>query len=415
VPVDRDETLKKAEKLVKQGKLAAAIKEYVRLVEDRPGDWNTVNALGDLYVKAGDAERAVEQFTRAADHLHGEGFFPRASALYKKVLKVRGNDDHALWQLADIAGRNGLTLDARAHYGRIIQDRRAAGNEQGAVDCLIRLGRLGDANVEARMVAANALVERGESRQAARLMLSVAELLTKDGLLPEALSALREAARLDPEDQEIRDKLAKAMPVENAGPPAQHAVAAIEEAPEIEQLAVVEESPAVEEPTPIEKPRLTAPEPGPGEAAEEPLPLESFFEELRGKVARDQEMRAREHLERGIEYLADNKVDEAITSFDQASRTPAFRFEASSHLARLLLVRGDLQAAVDWMERALEAPAPAVEDRLGIMYDLADTLVRQGEASRAMALFMELDAESSGYRNVRERIAQLSHTEIGNP
>jgi tetratricopeptide (TPR) repeat protein len=412
VPVDRDETLKKAERLVKQGKLAAAIEEYVCLVEDRPGDWNTVNALGDLYVKAGDAERAAEQFTRAADHLYGEGFFPRASAVYKKVLKVRGNDDHALWQLADIAGRNGLTLDARAHYGRLIQDRRAAGNEQGAVDCLIRLGLLGEANVEARMVAANALAERGESRQAARLTLSVAELLTKDGLLPEALTALKEAARLDPEDQEIRNKLAEAMPVESTEPPVQPAVAAIEEAPAIKQRPAVEEELAVEEPTVVEaRPAVEEPTP----PAEEPLPLESFFEELRGKVARDQETHAREQLERGIEYLADNKVDEAIASFDQASRTPALRFEASSHLARLLLVRGDLEAAVDWMERALEAPAPAVEDRLGIMYDLADTLARQGEASRAMALFMELDAESSGYRDVRERIAQLSHTEIGNP
>jgi tetratricopeptide (TPR) repeat protein len=135
VPVDRDETLKKADKLLKQGKLAAAIEEYVRLVEDKPGDWNTVNALGDLYLKAGETERAAEQFNRAADHLYGEGFLPRASAVYKKVLKIRSGDDHALWHLADIAGRNGLTLDARSHYGRLIQDRRAAGNEQGAVDC----------------------------------------------------------------------------------------------------------------------------------------------------------------------------------------------------------------------------------------------------------------------------------------
>ena len=66
--VEREETLKKAEKLLKQGKVAAAIEEYVRLVEDKPSDWNSVNALGDLYLKAGQSERAAEQFTRAADH-----------------------------------------------------------------------------------------------------------------------------------------------------------------------------------------------------------------------------------------------------------------------------------------------------------------------------------------------------------
>ena len=373
--VNRDETLKKAEKLRKQGKIAAAIEEYVRLLEDNPDDWNPANALGDLYVKAGQADRAAEQFNRAADHLYGEGFFPRASALYKKVLKVRSNDDHALWQLADIAGGNGLLLDARSHYNRLIQDRRAAGNEQGAVDCVIRLGQLADANVEAKRLAAKALVARGETRPAARLILSVADLHTREGRLPEALQAVREAAQLDPDDAEIQEKLAAAA-------------SAAEPAP----------TPAMPEPI---------------GSLGDALPLESFFEELRGKVARDQEVRAREQLDRGVECLADSRFDEAIASFEEAARTPAMRFQASSHLARICLGRDELQAAVDWLERALEAPAPAPEDRVALMYDLADTLARQGEGSRALARFMEVESELSGYRDVRDRIAQLSQAEIG--
>ena len=114
MPVDREETLKKAERLLKQGKVADAIAEYVRLVEDKPSDWNSANALGDLYLKVGQTERAGEHFTRAADHLYEEGFFPRASAVYKKVLKVSSADDHALWQLADIAARNGLSASSAA-------------------------------------------------------------------------------------------------------------------------------------------------------------------------------------------------------------------------------------------------------------------------------------------------------------
>ena len=280
--VDRDETLKKAEKLLKQGKIAAAIEEYVRLLEDNPDDWNPANALGDLYVKAGQADRAAEQFNRAADHLYGEGFFPRASAVYKKVLKVRSNDDHALWQLADIAGGNGLLLDARSHYNRLIQDRRAAGNEQGAVDCVIRLGQLADANVEAKRLAAKALVARGETRPAARLLLSVADLDTREGRLPEALEAVREAAQLDPDDAEIQEKLAAAASVAEAAP-----------------------TPAMPEPI---------------GSLGDALPLESFFEELRGKVARDQEVRAREQLDRGVECLADTRFDEAIASFEEERR-----------------------------------------------------------------------------------------------
>jgi tetratricopeptide (TPR) repeat protein len=251
----------------------------------------------------------------------------------------------------------------------------------------------------------------------------------KEGRLNEAVDALKEAAPLDPENQEIRDKLAAAAPVEEP-PPVDDISPAVEEptAP-AETLTVLEASgpePLVEpepEPAPVEgviEPvaavaEVAAPEPVPTASPDDALPLETFFEELRGKVARDQELRARELLDRGLEQLADNKMAEAIASFEEASRMPAMRFEASAHLARIFLARSDLQAAVDWMERALEAPAPAPEDRLEIMYDLADALARQGESSRAMALFMEVDSESSGYRDVRERIAHLSHTEIGNP
>jgi tetratricopeptide (TPR) repeat protein len=416
VAVDREETLKKAEKLLKQGKVAAAIEEFVRLVEDKPSDWNSVNALGDLYLKAGQSERAAEQFTRAADHLYGEGFFPRASALYKKVLKVRSGDDHAIWQLADIAARNRLSHDARSYYTRLINDRRAAGNEAGVIDCLIRLGQLEDASVEARRIAADALVERGERAQAARLVLAIAESQARDGRQDEALQALNEAAVLNPLDQEIKEKLAAASPVvETVAEPAP--VADVENIPEsvaIDDVPVAADAgPIVLEPAPAEPATIRAELSSAPDAAAEALPLESFFEELRGRVARDQEVRAREQLDRGFQHLQENRPAEAVTELEEASRNPSLRFEAASQLARIFLGRGDLKTSIDWMERALEAPAPNPQERLGLMYDLADTFVKQGDTARALAIFMEVESEASGYEDVRDRIAQLSQAEIG--
>ena len=415
MPAERDETLKKAEKLLKQGKMADAIAEYVRLVEDKPNDWNSANVLGDLYVKVGQSESAADTFTRAADHLYGEGFFPRASAVYKKVLKVRSGDDHALWQLADIAGRNGLSLDARSYYSRLIKDRRAAGNDKGAMDCVIRLGLLDDATIDARRTAAKVLVERGEAKQAARLILGVADLLTKEERLAEAIEALTEAAQLDPNDQEIQLKLAAAAPA-SPPPPAPIAESPVPVEPDAmdsfssEDRTIVIESARVDAATVLEE-FATLPDPEPAEA----LPLESFFEELHGKIARDQEARAREHFESGVRHLAEDRPTEAITSLEEASRAPALRFEASSQLARIYQRRGDLQRAIEWIERALEAPAPVADDRLALTYDLGDAMATQGETSRALAVFMELESESSGYRDVRERITQLSQAEIGKP
>ncbi|OFW02047.1 MAG: hypothetical protein A3I61_00865 [Acidobacteria bacterium RIFCSPLOWO2_02_FULL_68_18] len=142
MPTDREAALKRAEKLLRQGKLTGAIEEYVRLIEDQPRDWNAINALGDLYVRAGDAERAVAQFTRVADHLFGEGFLQRAAALYKKALKVQGQHEHTLSQLADIARRQGVLVDAKAYLRHLEDVRRRRGDDGGVEECQARLRAL---------------------------------------------------------------------------------------------------------------------------------------------------------------------------------------------------------------------------------------------------------------------------------
>jgi Flp pilus assembly protein TadD len=58
VAFDRAVTLRNAEKLIRQGKLDAAIAEYLRVVEDAPDDWNVANTLGDLYARAGQIDKA---------------------------------------------------------------------------------------------------------------------------------------------------------------------------------------------------------------------------------------------------------------------------------------------------------------------------------------------------------------------
>jgi tetratricopeptide (TPR) repeat protein len=207
--IDRDAALKRAEKLLRQGKLDGAIEEYVRLVEDQPRDWNAINALGDLYLRAGQPDHAVTQFTRVADYLFDEGFLPKAAALYKKALKARSQHEPTLLRLGEIAARQGLLADARGYLRQLADQRRARGDQRGAAECLIRLGALEDADPEARMTAARAAQGIGQTRQAAALLKSAAEDLEREGRVAEALDALVDAAQLDPADGELRTRLAR--------------------------------------------------------------------------------------------------------------------------------------------------------------------------------------------------------------
>ena len=121
---DREDSLKKAEKLLRQGRLDAAIAEYQLVVEDQPRDWNTANTLGDLYARAGQADMAVAHYSRIAEHFMREGFYPKAAALYKKILKFNRDDEHTQLQLAEISARQGLFADARTYLNAVATRRR---------------------------------------------------------------------------------------------------------------------------------------------------------------------------------------------------------------------------------------------------------------------------------------------------
>jgi Flp pilus assembly protein TadD len=195
VALDRDAILKQGEKLLRQGKLEGAIAEYVRLVEDQPRDWNTINALGDLYARAGQPDQAAVQYIRIADHLFSDGILTKAAALYRKALKVRPDDEQTLLQLAETSARQGLFADARASLRQLAKHRRDRGDERGALDCLVRLGSLEDADPEAQVAAGKAARALDDVTRAVRLYVAAAEGFETANRNAEALDALAEAAR----------------------------------------------------------------------------------------------------------------------------------------------------------------------------------------------------------------------------
>jgi lipopolysaccharide biosynthesis regulator YciM len=156
---------------------------------------------------------------------------------------------------------------------------------------------------------------------------------------------------------------------------------------------------------------LSAPEEAP-----KPLPLtppparsaeqvaRSFQDANRGST----EEAAAEAYRLALTYREMNMPDDAIKALEQAARSPRQRFDAASMLGRVYLERNDRSRAIEWLERAAEAPAPTPDAGRALLYDLAQALESVGEHARALAVFVELESESGGYRDVAGQIERLS-------
>jgi tetratricopeptide (TPR) repeat protein len=208
VSIDRETALRQAEKLHREGRLDLAIAAYARLVEAQPRDWNTINMLGDLYLRAGDVERGVAQFVQIADHFFSEGFFPKAAALYKKTLKAKPDHEHTLLRLAEIAAVQELLADARAYLRKLWELRSERGDERGAADCLVRLATLPQADAETILTGARASGALGDTEQAVTLFRAAVEEFQKAGRDAAALDALSQLVALQPSDIVQRRDLA---------------------------------------------------------------------------------------------------------------------------------------------------------------------------------------------------------------
>jgi len=140
--MDRDERSRRAEKLASSGRLEAAAAEYEAIVAENPRDLATANTLGDLYVRAGFPDRARPHYEHVADAYAREGFFAKAAGFYKKLLKLGPGEDVVLAKLGEVTARQGLVVEAVAHFRALARLLESRGDARGVAEVMARIGRL---------------------------------------------------------------------------------------------------------------------------------------------------------------------------------------------------------------------------------------------------------------------------------
>jgi tetratricopeptide (TPR) repeat protein len=199
---DKAKVLKAAEKFLSQGKINPAIKEYRQIVDNDPDDLTTLNMLGDLYVRAGKKEDAVHCFERIAEHYGSQEFHLKAIAMYKKIERLRPRDPHIAYKLAELYAAQGLVHDARAQYLVVADAYTRSGDNKRTLDVLHKIADLDPNNTEIRLKLADGYVKENMRHEAAEAFVQAANRLHQTNAYDKALDAYSKALQLVRDDRD---------------------------------------------------------------------------------------------------------------------------------------------------------------------------------------------------------------------
>ncbi len=197
---DKAKVLRAAEKYLAQGKITAAIAEYLQIVENDADDFMALNVLGDLYARAKQDGEAVACFTRIAEHYREQGFSLKAVAMYKKVERLQPGSADIASQLAALYESQGLLVEARAQYMIVAESYSRAGQTSKMLEVLRRVADLDPDNMEIRRRLSEGYARANFHTEAAESYTKVGDLLLARGQYENALGPYSLTLNLFPFD-----------------------------------------------------------------------------------------------------------------------------------------------------------------------------------------------------------------------
>jgi tetratricopeptide (TPR) repeat protein len=207
---EKGKVLKAAEKFLSQGKINAAIKEYRQIVDNDPDDFTALNMLGDLLTRAGEKEEASSCFSRIAEHYRDQEFRLKAIAMYKKIEKLNPGDPATAKTLAELYAAQGLVVDARRHYLIVADAYSRAGDSKHTLTVLHKIADLDPQNTNIRLKLAEGYLKENMQAEAAKAFGQAARRLLEMGAFEESLSSFSKALEMRPNDKELLRGVASA-------------------------------------------------------------------------------------------------------------------------------------------------------------------------------------------------------------
>jgi tetratricopeptide (TPR) repeat protein len=236
--LQREQIVQTAEKFVARGKIEPAIKEYRKLLAENPNDINTLNRVGDLYARIQRIDEAVDFFTQIAEQYSVEGFFVKAIAIYKKIIKLDPTRLEVYEQLAELYHKQGLVTEARTQYQVLADYYQKHDNAASAIAIYQKMAQLEPDNPTYHVKLAEIYHQQQLIEKAMGEYRIIAELMIKHGRPQEAAQVYERALDIDSQSIPfITDAVLKLREAGNNAGAVHFLSVAVERNPQAEKVA----------------------------------------------------------------------------------------------------------------------------------------------------------------------------------
>jgi len=181
VAFNKEKVMDAARKFVDKGQIDKAVKEYLRIVSEDPKDVRVWLKIGDLYAKKGAKQEATDTYLKVARFYDEQGFFLKAVAVYKQILKLDPRLVDVILKLAELYRRLGLMSDAMQHYESVAAHFHREGNTKDALDTVKKLVDLDPENIATRIKLAELYSKESLLEEAATQFTHACEQLRRQG------------------------------------------------------------------------------------------------------------------------------------------------------------------------------------------------------------------------------------------
>ncbi len=205
---NKEKVMDAARKFVDKGQIDKAVKEYLRIVGEDPKDVRVWLKIGDLYAKKGEKQNATETYLKVASFYHEQGFFLKAVAVYKQILKLDPRLVDVILKLAELYRQLGLMSDAMQHFESVAAHFHREGNTKEALATVKKLVDLDPENIATRIKLAELYSKEGLVEEAASEFSVACEQLRRQGRQDDFLKVAERLLWHKPDNHALNRELA---------------------------------------------------------------------------------------------------------------------------------------------------------------------------------------------------------------